>query len=109
MTPPLSYTPSQGAEPAERPIREVQVNARVRREGPISWGKMSREGGVKSRTGHGKTGLVYILSRAREWRVVVLSTRGREVEVGTARLQDHAMALAAMWEQAVASGRVDMS
>ncbi len=38
-----------------------------------------------------------------EWQVVVIASRGREVIVGSARLQDHALALAGMWEQAVRS------
>ena len=92
-------------------MREVQAPASkvARQDGPIVWGKIIREQGVKCRSGQGDTGLIYLVSRQREWGVVVRTPRGRELEIGTARLQDHAMALACLWEQAVASGRVDMS
>jgi hypothetical protein len=49
------------------------------------------------------------MHKQESWRVTVISSRHEEVEVGSARMQDHAMALAAMWEQAVLSGRIDMS
>ncbi len=33
---------------------------------------------------------------------------GQIIEVGSARMQDHAQALASMWELAVISGRIDI-
>lgn len=39
----------------------------------------------------------------------MVETAGQQtLEIGSARMQDHATALAAMWEQAVLSGRIDV-
>lgn len=87
----------------------MQVKRREPSDGPIAWAKASREGGRKLRVGHGRSGLMYRVKQAREWVVVVIASRGREFVVGSARLQDHALALAGMWEQAVLSGRIDLN
>ncbi|WP_146156453.1 hypothetical protein [Enhygromyxa salina] len=61
------------------------------------------------REGQGQSGLLYRVHQCSGWVVTVYGPRGNEVEVGSARMQDHALALAGMWEQAVASGRIDMT
>lgn len=90
------------------PERPVQVNRPSPGDGPIAWSKVLREGDRKRRLGHGRSGLIYRVDQGREWTVVVTASRGRELLVGSAKLQDHALALAGMWEQAVLSGRVDV-
>lgn len=87
--------------------REVQT-ARASHEGPVMWGKIVREPDGKVRPGQGQSGLAYRVKQQREWQVTAVTRRGREIVVGSARMQDHALALAAMWEQAVLSGRVDI-
>ncbi|HLT35724.1 MAG TPA: hypothetical protein VK034_05550 [Enhygromyxa sp.] len=88
--------------------RTVQVNRPAIHEGPIQWEKPVRGPDGKVRLGRGKSGLSYRIKQAREWQVQVVASRGRELLVGSARLQDHALALAGMWEQAVLAGRVDV-
>jgi hypothetical protein len=87
--------------------REVQT-PRAPSEGPIGWGKLVRAAEGKVRHGQGESGLRYRLEQVREWQVIAVTRRGRELVVGSARMQDHALALAGMWEQAVLSGRVDV-
>jgi hypothetical protein len=87
--------------------REVQT-PRAPSGGPIEWAKLVREPDGKARYGQGQSGLRYRLKQVREWQVVAVTRRGRELVVGSARMQDHALALAGMWEQAVLSGRVDI-
>lgn len=90
------------------PEREVRVNRPDPGAGPIAWQRVTRVAGLKMRVGRGASGLEYVLRQGADWQV---SVRGRrsEVQIGSARMQDHARALAAMWEQAVASGRIDMA
>ena len=90
------------------PEREVRVNRPVAEEGPIEWERPTRVAGLKIRVGRGRSGLEYVLRQGADWRV---SVRGRrnEVQIGSARMQDHARGLAAMWEQAVLNGRIDMA
>ncbi|MCA9684127.1 MAG: hypothetical protein KC457_18150 [Myxococcales bacterium] len=91
--------------------REVRVNRREAQTS-ITWSKLGRAEGVTSRDGHGPSGLVYRLLRDQHggglWRVTVSGSQGRVIEVGSARMQDHAMALANLWEQGVESGRIDV-
>lgn len=111
----------------EQAERAVRVNRPVGMDGPIAWGETSKLAGVQVRCGRGQSGLRYHVrkrsnspgSGARpgagsavgagaDWRVSVVTARS-ELEIGSARMQDHALALAGMWEQAVLSGRIDMS
>lgn len=91
--------------------REVRVN-RPADEGssddPIHWGGIRRRDGVRVRCGQGRSGLRYWLVDQRSWRVMVETAGQQTLEIGSARMQDHATALAAMWEQAVLSGRIDV-
>lgn len=93
----------------EAPERGVRVNRAEPVEGPIKWEAMQRVVGVQLRMGRGQSGLIYRVRRQDEWRVTVIGSRRQEIEVGSARMQDHAMALAGLWEQAVLNGRIDMS
>lgn len=88
--------------------RAVQVNRPLAPEGPIYWEKPVRGPQGKIREGQGRSGLRYRVEQGREWQVVVSASRGRTLLVGSAKLHDHALALAALWEQAVLSGRVDV-
>jgi hypothetical protein len=89
--------------------RAVQVNRPPSVDGPIEWSRPTRgPTGGKVRLGQGRSGLSYRVEQGREWRVLVIASRGREIVVGSAKLQDHALALAGMWEHAVLSGRLDM-
>lgn len=93
------------------PERAVQINRPPLGDGPVAWSRLTREGGRRRCEGHGESGLRYRVERVelrREWVVIVIASRGREIMVGSAKLQDHALALAGMWEQAVLSGRVDV-
>ena len=91
----------------QAPDRGVRVNRPQTLDGPIEWSGVVRVGGAKLRQGRGRSGLSYRVRQSGGWQVVVMC-RQREVEVGSARMQDHALALAQMWEQAVLSGRIDM-
>lgn len=86
----------------------MQVNRPQLHDGPILWAKPIREPDGKVHVGRGTSGLSYRVKQGREWQVLVSASRGREIVVGSAKLQDHALALAAMWEQAVLTGRVDI-
>ncbi len=88
--------------------REVKTHRAVPTEGPIVWGKPVRSPEGKVRIGHGRSGMMYRVKQGGQWQVLVVAGRGRELEIGSARLQDHALALAGLWEQAVLSGRIDM-
>lgn len=77
-------------------------------EDPIAWAKVERIAGRKLRQGTGRSGLVYHVVQGEQWRVWVETPRTR-MEIGSARMQDHALALAALWEHGVSSGRIDMS
>lgn len=105
----------------DQPERGVRVNRPVGTEGPIAWAEMGTLAGVQLRCGRGQSGLRYHVRKrsgtagsgsaggaGADWRVSVVTARS-EVEVGSARMQDHALALAGLWEQAVLSGRIDMS
>lgn len=93
----------------EGTARDVQVNrTEVPSPGPIEWSSISREDGLRVREGRGRSGLVYRALRSQSWRVFVQSKANEELEIGSARMQDHALGLAAMWEQAVLSGRIDV-
>jgi hypothetical protein len=90
--------------------REVRVNRPTAHdaEDPIQWGAFRRREGLRVRCGQGKSGLRYWLVDQRSWRVMVEAAGHRTLEIGSARMQDHASALAAMWELAVLSGRIDV-
>jgi hypothetical protein len=106
----------------EEPERGVRVNRPVSMEGPIAWAETAKLAGVQVRCGRGQSGLRYHVRKrgssgpgassavgsGADWRVSVVTPRS-ELEIGSARMQDHALALAGMWEQAVLSGRIDMS
>jgi hypothetical protein len=100
----------------EQPERAVRVNRPASVDGgPIAWGEMKKLAGVQVRCGRGQSGLRYHLRKrsgnagaAAEWRVGVVGAR-HELDIGSARMEDHALALAGMWEQAVLGGRIDMS
>lgn len=93
----------------QAPDRGVRVNRPQMVEGPIVWSEVARVAGLKTRGGRGQSGLRYWIRQQGEWKVTVVSSRREEVTVGSARMQDHALALASMWEQAVLDGRIDMS
>jgi hypothetical protein len=93
----------------QAPERAVRVNRPSAVDGPIIWDRMTRTTGTKLREGQGRSGLVYRVRNRHGWTVTVASGSREEVEIGSSRLQDHALALAGMWEQAVLSGRIDMS
>jgi hypothetical protein len=93
----------------DEPERAVRVNRPTSVDGPITWGEMGKLAGVQVRCGRGQSGLRYHV-RTRpgsDWRIGAVGTH--ELEIGSAHLEDHALALASMWEQAVLSGRIDMS
>jgi hypothetical protein len=84
-------------------------------DGPIAWGEMGKLAGVQVRCGRGRSGLRYHVRKrpgnagaAAEWRIGVVGAN-RELDIGSARMEDHALALAGMWEDAVLGGRIDMS
>lgn len=93
----------------QAPDRGVRVNRPETVDGPITWSEVQRLAGLKTRVGKGQSGLRYFVRQQGHWSVTVVSSRREEIEVGTARMQDHALALAALWEQAVLCGRIDMS
>jgi hypothetical protein len=106
----------------EQPERGVRVNRPVETAGPIAWMETAKLAGVQVRCGRGRSGLRYHVRKrpstgagaasavgaGADWRVSVVTPRS-ELDIGSARLQDHALALAGMWEEAVLSGRIDMS
>jgi hypothetical protein len=99
----------------EQPECAVRVNRPASVDGPIAWGEMGRLAGVQVRCGRGQSGLRYHVRRRSgkagstpEWRVGVMGARG-EQDIGSARMEDHALVLAGLWEQAVLGGRIDMS
>ena len=102
-----------GVEHIDTPVREIRVSGRGAEEGgPIEWETLARQGELRIRSGQGRSGLAYSVTRRREWHVSVSASAGGrevEVEVGRARMHDHALVLACLWEQAVLSGRIDMS
>lgn len=81
-------------------------------DGPIAWGETATLAGVRVRSGRGESGLRYHIRKlsgpGTDWRVSVVNQQS-DLDIGSARMQDHALALACMWEQAVLSGRIDMS
>jgi hypothetical protein len=106
----------------DQPERGVRVNRPTGVEGPIAWGETATLAGVQVRCGRGQSGLRYHIRKrpstgpgtgtavgaGADWRISVVTPRS-ELDIGSARLHDHALALAGMWEQAVLSGRIDMS
>ncbi len=90
--------------------REVRVNRPVDTlaDDLITWGAIRRREGLRVRSGQGRSGVRYWLVNEQSWRVMVETSGHKTLEVGRARMQDHATALAAMWEQAVLSGRIDV-
>jgi hypothetical protein len=96
----------------EQPERAVRVNRPVGTDGPIAWAETATLAGVQVRCGRGQSGLRYHARKrsgaGADWRVSVVGPRS-DLDIGSARMHDHALALAGMWEQAVLSGRIDMS
>jgi hypothetical protein len=96
----------------DQPERAVRVNRPVDMDGPIAWGETATLVGVQVRCGRGESGLRYHIRKrpgpGADWRVSVVGPHS-DLDIGSARMQDHALALAGMWEQAVLSGRIDMS
>lgn len=89
--------------------REVRVNRPAGETGKaIEWGPVQRREGVRVRGGVGQSGVRYWLVDRRGWRVMIETADRRTLEIGSARMQDHASALASMWEDAVLSGRIDV-
>lgn len=93
--------------------REVRLNRPEVGEGderdqPIEWGPIRRQADLRVRCGKGKSGVRYWLVDQGNWRVMIETATHKALEIGSARMQDHARALAAMWEQAVLSGRIDV-
>jgi hypothetical protein len=91
--------------------REVRVNrppSEANSADPIQWGAIRRREGLRVRSGQGRSGLRYWLVDQLSWRVMVEAAGHQTLEIGRARMQDHAIALAALWEQAVLSGRIDV-
>lgn len=89
--------------------REVRVNRpTLDADAAIQWGSIQRREGIRVRAGLGQSGVRYWLVDRRGWRVMIETADHRTLEIGSARMQDHASALASMWEQAVLSGRVDV-
>lgn len=95
-------------EGGEREVRVNRPTLEDRSDEPIQWGTIRRREGLRVRCGQGRSGLRYWLVDQRSWRVMVETAGQKTLEIGSARMQDHATALAAMWEQAVLSGRIDV-
>ncbi|MFV8756656.1 hypothetical protein ACNOYE_39435 [Nannocystaceae bacterium ST9] len=91
--------------------RDVRVNRPAVGEGsdePIQWAQLRRREGVRVRCGQGRSGVRYWLVDQSSWRVMIETANHKTLEIGSARMQDHAVALAVMWERAVQSGRIDV-